>query len=481
MKPPLEMQVPGWLYHAIQNDPAFRVLTMDGVNWIDPYTGTIIPAPFGYEDEAKKWLLKHKPWSRLKPKPLDELLVLRWFHYLRENLEFVPSLRIFNAGMWLNPYNGEWLPGIPLEKDKVTLRSIEEMARHLAHCKPAQTGKMIESWKIDRLVADGPRVRPRTGGADAAAARLTKPAIAKPVRSPGAGSGRLAATGRSSGSNRQPASSAAASAKLARTTDFHQIKQMLVKMLARPPKLDGYQLIVHYEPHSAISRDFYDIIQMPDDRLLLVIGDITGQGPGSALMVASTLKALRLIAKSRPDLIGIVCQLSDEVRPDLLQDCQITMFAALIDTRARSMTFLSAGHHPAVLLNKGRETPMQQLGSQGEPLGKSNADVFRRSLRPVQMRLETGDILLMFSDGLFKVADAKQEEFGKFRLLGSCVGNLHRPCSELVNQVLADAKAHSSARIGEDMTVLALRVKDHVPGQDPSSFNETWLGQTQMP
>jgi hypothetical protein len=469
MKPPLELQVPGWLFHSLQNDPAFRVLTMDGLNWIDPYSGTLIPAPFGYEDVAKKYLCRHKPWNRMAAKTLEELLVLRWFHYLREHLESIPALRIFNKGMWLNPYRGAWVPGITLENNKVTLRTIEDMARSLAVSKEAQTGKLIESWRIDRLVSDGPVVRREP--APIATARVVRPSVAKPPPSPAV----PLPTGRTTSS-----SGNASSSKLSRSTDFHQIKQMLVKMLARPPRIPGLQTIVHYEPHSAISRDFYDIIQIDEEHLLLVVGDINGQGPGSALMVASTLKALRTIAKEKNDLIGIVCALSDKVRPDLLMDCQITLFAAIVDTVNRSLVYLSAGHHPALLLNKERETPMQQLGAQGEALGRSNAENFRRSLRPVTLQLETGDILLLYSDGLFKVHNQKKEEFGRFRLLASCVGNLERPCGELVEQVLEDAKAHANGKLAEDMTVVALRVKANGQNPDTSSFNETWLGRTPL-
>ena len=468
MKPPLEMQVPGWLFHSLQNDPAFRVLTMDGLAWIDPYSGAVVPAPFGYEEVAKKFLCRHKPWNRSAAKKLEELLVLRWFHYLREHLESIPTLRIFQNGMWLNPYRGVWSPGITLENNKVTLKTIEDMATSLAKSPEAQTGKMIESWRIDRLVADG---APGATPARASAGRASKPAVAKPISNPPT----EPAPGRSVAPLPSPAGS-----KLSRTTDFFQIKQMLVKMLARPPRIPGLQTIVHYEPHSAISRDFYDIIPVDEQHLLLVIGDINGQGPGSALMVASTLKALRQVVKEKSDLIGIVCGLSDTVRPDLLLDCQITLFAAILDTLTHTLVYLSAGHHPALLLNKDRETPMQQLGGQGEPLGKSNSDNFRRSLRPVQLQLEGGDILLMYSDGLFKVSNQKREEFGKFRLLASCVGNLDKPCSGLVEQVLRDAKDHAHHKLSEDMTVVALRVKEAGQQSDTTSFNETWLGQTPL-
>ena len=468
MKPPLEMQVPGWLFHSLQNDPAFRVLTMDGLSWIDPYSGAVVPAPFGYEEVAKKFLCRHKPWNRTAAKKLEELLVLRWFHYLRENLESIPTLRIFQQGMWLNPYRGVWANGITLENNKVTLKTIEDMATSLAATPEAQTGKMIEIWRIDRLVAEG---APGAIPARPTAGRAAKPAVAKPIITQPA----PPTPGRSVAPLPSPAGS-----KLSRTTDFFQIKQMLVKMLARPPRIPGLQTIVHYEPHSAISRDFYDIIPVDEQHLLLVIGDINGQGPGSALMVASTLKALRQIVKEKSDLIGIVCALSDQVRPDLLLDCQITLFAAILDTLTHKLDYLSAGHHPALLLNKDRETPMQQLGGQGEPLGKSNSDNFRRSLRPVQLQLEGGDILLMYSDGLFKVANQKHEEFGKFRLLASCVGNLDKPCSGLVEQVLKDAKDHAHHKLSEDMTVVALRVKEAGHQSDTTSFNETWLGQTPL-
>ncbi len=483
MKPPIESAVPGWLFHALQNDPAYRVLTMDGLSWIDPYTGSVLEAPFGYQEVAKKHLVKTKPWARQKAKTLQELLILRWFYYLREHLEYVPTLRIFSAGHWLNPYRGEWISTIRLERDKVTLKTIEDMATNLAQCAEAQTGKMIESWRIDRLVADGPpqslntsRIQAATAAAGhAGAVAEVTPAVARPVAPP------KPPASASSSSNRQSVGHKS-SLKLSRQTDFLQIKQMLIKMLARPPRVEGFQTIVHYEPHSAISRDFYDIIQPDQDHLLLVVGDIEGQGPGSALMVASTLKALRQIAKDTgPDLIGTVCALSDKVRPDLLTDCRITLFAAMLDIKSRTLSYLSAGHHGAILLNKTRETPMQQLGGQGEALGRSNHDNFRRSLRPVQMRLEIGDILLLYSDGLFKVTNAKREEFGRFRLLASCVGNLGKTCSELVQQVLEESKAFANGKLSEDMTVVALRVKEPSrDGQDPTSFNESWLGRTQL-
>ncbi len=139
------------LRHQLANDPIFRVLTVDGLNWIDPYTGTLVPAPFGHEEPALAWLRQHQPWKRdgkeTAAKPLAELQFIRWVHYLKAHLpdpelgwlrQFLPD------GRWLNPFTGQPVAGIVRDNGRITMDTVRQLAAVLRDCPPAQSGKPLE-------------------------------------------------------------------------------------------------------------------------------------------------------------------------------------------------------------------------------------------------------------------------------------------------------------------------------------------------
>ena len=61
---------PGRIAALLRDDPVFRIVTVDGLSWVCPYTGTPVAAPFGFEQPAQAWLSKERPWQRAALKPL---------------------------------------------------------------------------------------------------------------------------------------------------------------------------------------------------------------------------------------------------------------------------------------------------------------------------------------------------------------------------------------------------------------------------
>lgn len=413
-------RMPAWLSQALAKDPAFRVLTMDGVGWIDPYTGAVVPAPFGHTEVAARHLLGSRPWNHAKPKALKDLLYLRWVHYLRAHLEFVEALRIFKHGMWLNPYTGEWVAGVTLVKNEITLATIEDLARELGGCHEAQSGKMLEKYRLDILANNGPDQR-LVDARDAAAKTANRPAR-----------------------NR---------------TDFHHVKTQFLKTLSRPPRVEGYQIVMHYEPHSPIPRNFYDFISLDRNRLLIVIGDFTGEGPGAALMVASAMRGMRRLAALRGDLVELVAGLNDELRIDLFPGCAITLFAMVLDIRLNELTCLSVGFHPVALLNPGRPIALQQIHTGGERLGRSHGQPFRDSLKPITIQLESGDMVVMYSDGLARGRNRADPVAGRSAVMGSCLSHATLPFAKMIERVVEEAKQGYDGTFTHDLTALGLRVK----------------------
>ena len=134
------------LRQQIATNPAWRVLTLDGLNWIDPFTGTLIPAPFGLEEPALAWLRQQQPWLRdhrsIDPKPLADLQSIRWVHWLKTHLpdpEFGWLRQFLADGSWLNPFTGEPVNDIERENGRMTMDTVRQLAAVLRDCPAAQT------------------------------------------------------------------------------------------------------------------------------------------------------------------------------------------------------------------------------------------------------------------------------------------------------------------------------------------------------
>lgn len=468
--PPL----PAAIVTRLRDDLAFRVLTMDGNGWIDPYSGEVVPAPAGYEAAARAHLGRTRSWKGASPKPLRELLYLRWFHYLRGNLEFIPALRVFRNGHWLNPYDGRWVPA----PDPVALTNPVRVAEHLAlalcQCPAAESGRMLERAVLDALAARGP------GGGQAPAplidptpsrpVAVLPPARARPVRTGAeptpARPVAVLPTAMARRPPTDPTPARPATVARGRRSDHLELKQALIAMLRRPPRLPGHQLVVHFAPHAPMPRDFYDLEELPDGRLLVVLGHVTGSGPGTSLLAGAALSAVRSVAPRHRELPALVAALNDAVRCDLVHGSAIGICAALLDPASNRLVCLAAGHPPVALLSARRDEALRHLRSTGASLGSLVGADFLASLEPVEVTLAAGDVAFFPGHGLAHAADPADPDAGRWAILAAAVAAIKRPCAELVDQVMARAKAGREQH-REDLMALAVRVKD-----------ESWLLET---
>lgn len=138
----------------VREHPLFRVYTVDGLGWVDPYSGQIIETPFDAEDTVERWLLKHRPWKRKGAKPLDikELVAIRWRHYLKQEMPEESRLRHFDRqGAWLDPFTGQWVPKVRMGS-KVDLDTLQTMAAHLADQPQERLGRLMDTYELEDLL-----------------------------------------------------------------------------------------------------------------------------------------------------------------------------------------------------------------------------------------------------------------------------------------------------------------------------------------
>jgi len=174
------------------------------------------------------------------------------------------------------------------------------------------------------------------------------------------------------------------------------------------PQIDGYDIAGWNKPADETGGDCYDFLPLSDGSLAFAVADATGHGIGPALVIAECRAILRAIVSVTSDLARAVSQANDLLCVDLPAERFVTAFVGILRPERQMVSYLSAGHGPMLLYRAG-DGSVEQLGATGIPLGILPETEFG----PVQeVRLESGDILLVLTDGLLEWARTDGTQFG---------------------------------------------------------------------
>jgi phosphoserine phosphatase RsbU/P len=231
-----------------------------------------------------------------------------------------------------------------------------------------------------------------------------------------------------------------------------------------PVLMPGLTMTAHCSPAREVGGDYYDFLPLDDKRIGILIADVSGKGTSAALYMAE-LKGLMLslsqIHRSPRELLIAADRI---IAANLDSRSFITMTYAIVDLEKRTMTYARAGHTPVIHLparDAVRRARVLTTGGMVLGLKFDNGEKFRAVLDEVTMPLETGDIFLLFTDGLSEAMGPDDEMFGEGRLASIIEEHADLPFEELRERILREVKAF----VGEpgphdDITLILLRVDD---------------------
>jgi ketosteroid isomerase-like protein len=174
------------------------------------------------------------------------------------------------------------------------------------------------------------------------------------------------------------------------------------------PTLEGWQITPYYRPAREVGGDFYDVFEIEEARVGVVVGDATGKGMPAALVVSATSSMLRAVAQalgssSPGDVLGRVNEtLFARIPPNMFVSC----FYAILDPKSGSLSYANAGHDLPYLRRHSGEA--EELRARGMPLGLMPG----MSYEERGIDLKAGEVVLFYSDGLVEAHDPKGEMFG---------------------------------------------------------------------
>jgi sigma-B regulation protein RsbU (phosphoserine phosphatase) len=219
-----------------------------------------------------------------------------------------------------------------------------------------------------------------------------------------------------------------------------------------PPDLPGYDVAAVNLPTHAIGGDYYDYVPLDGDRLGLVVADVSGKGIPAALIMATFRASLRTEMRRRASLPAVAAQLNGAVLEFRDASRFVTAVCAVLDATTGGLTYVNCGHNPPLLLRAGggRET----LRRGGAALGLFAGERFRAGT----VRLEPGDTLVLYTDGVVEPADAHEAEFGEERLEAAIRAASDRPASEALRSVIEATRAFSGReRYDDDFTLVVVK------------------------
>ena len=175
------------------------------------------------------------------------------------------------------------------------------------------------------------------------------------------------------------------------------------------PVVPGYEFFAYYESAQEVGGDYYDFIPLPDGRLAMVLGDVAGKGVAAALVMVKFSVEARVALERDADPAEAVARLNERMMRMEVPEKFVTLAAVVLDPATHKVIVVNAGHPSPLLIRASGE--VREVASHdvaGLPIGIADGIPYLSS----EVRLEPGDRLLIFSDGVSESLDQSDKLFG---------------------------------------------------------------------
>jgi sigma-B regulation protein RsbU (phosphoserine phosphatase) len=220
------------------------------------------------------------------------------------------------------------------------------------------------------------------------------------------------------------------------------------------PEIRGLDYAGYCRPALGVGGDYYDFLALPDGKLGIAIGDVSGKGIAAALLMASLRASLRGQTIQGPEnLAGLMGNVNKLVYESSSSNRYATFFYAQYDPMTRILTYLNAGHNPPLIFRKPHELVRLEAG--GPVVGLLPMLTYEQSA----VTLEPGDLFVAFTDGISEAMNVSNEEWGEEKLIEAAWKLGPGSAAKCMTSLLASADQFAAgAKQHDDMTIIVARL-----------------------
>jgi len=197
------------------------------------------------------------------------------------------------------------------------------------------------------------------------------------------------------------------------------------------PQVPGWEFAARWQPAREVAGDYYDFIPLNGGQLGLVIADVSDKGMPSALFMALTHSIVRASVSSAPLPADGIAHANQLICADSTGGMFVTLFYTLLNPATGEFTYVNAGHNPPLLCrqsNRAEQHQLTQLVRTGMALGVVEDTPFEQHT----LRLNPGDFILLYTDGVTDATDAHLQDFGTERLQHVLLEHRHAPAADVM-------------------------------------------------
>lgn len=220
------------------------------------------------------------------------------------------------------------------------------------------------------------------------------------------------------------------------------------------PQFSNVELAAYNLSARMVGGDYYDIVKLDNDKVLIAVADVSGKGVPAALLMANLQAFLKSICKQRLPLADATNLMNDLVAENTTLGSFITFFWGIVDNAKNEFTYVNAGHNPPLHVYNGK---INKLKKGGMILGVLPTTVPYIS---ETIKLNSGDTIVMFTDGITEAMNIKNEEFSDEYLENIVLKEAENSPEQILDAIKRAVYEYTiDAEQSDDITCLVLKVK----------------------
>jgi serine phosphatase RsbU (regulator of sigma subunit) len=221
------------------------------------------------------------------------------------------------------------------------------------------------------------------------------------------------------------------------------------------PSMPSVEFAASSESSLEVGGDYYDVIALPDERIAVVIGDVSGKGVSAAFYMAEVKGIILSLSKVCSTPKELLLRANEVLVESLEKNAFISAIYGVLDTRSSTLTLARAGHCPAVHISK---ESAELVKPNGLGLGLTNGPQFSQSIEERSIKLERGDICIFYTDGITEARNEDMEEYGYERLMQIAKEYRDSSAEELKDRILNSVRTFlGQGAYNDDVTLIVVK------------------------
>ncbi len=231
-----------------------------------------------------------------------------------------------------------------------------------------------------------------------------------------------------------------------------QIQQSFLP--ASLPAQKGMEVAVFMKPAKAVGGDLYAFVPLGDEKIGIMVGDVSGKGTPAALFMGKTVSEFKFSARDRTDPSEALSKLNNSIASESTGGLFVTVTYAIFDLKNKKLTLSNAGHLPVVAAGADNRAEFLTVEG-GMPIGVMEGAEFANKECPIRV----GECYAFYSDGISEARNRKKEEYSAEQLQRAILEHRAKPAQAILDNVIQEVTQFiGKAEQHDDMTLIVVKI-----------------------